>query len=63
MIDHPKYKKGQVVKFKIGNNIKEGFIFIIDRYGIFEDGSDVYYDILVGKENCLYKHIREDMIF
>lgn len=37
-------------------------IYIIDKYGTFEDNSDVSYDILVKEENCLYKHINERLI-
>lgn len=72
MLGKPKYKLGQVVTFdvdmynreadKIETMKKEGTIAIIDKYGTFQDDSDVSYDILVGDENCLYKHIREDFI-
>lgn len=62
MLGQPKYKEGQVVKFSIGDKTKEGIVYIIDKYGTFEDESDVSYDILVGDENCIYKHIREDFV-
>lgn len=62
MIGNPKYKQGQLVKFSLQENIKEGIIYIVDKYGTFEDDSDVSYDILVTDENCLYKHVREDSI-
>jgi hypothetical protein len=62
MIGKPKYSHGQVVKFKVQDETKEGVIAIIDKWGTFEDNSDVSYDILVGDENCLYKHIREDYV-
>lgn len=62
MIGKPKYTRGQVVKFKVQDETKEGVIAIIDKWGTFEDNSDVSYDILVGIENCLYKHIREDYV-
>lgn len=62
MIGKPKYTRGQVVKFKVQDETKEGVIAIIDKWGTFEDNSDVSYDILVGDENCLYKHIREDYV-
>ena len=62
MIGQPKYKLGQIVKFPLKDEIKEGTIYIVDEYGTFFDDSDVSYDILVGPENCLYKHIREDSI-
>ena len=58
----PKYNLGDIVKFKIQNEIKEGKIYIIDKYGTFDDNSDVSYDVLVENENCLYKHILEKYI-
>ena len=39
----------------------EGTIEIIDTYGTWADPSDVSYDIL-GTNDCLYKHIKEDYI-
>lgn len=62
MKGYPKFKNGQVVKFEAEGSIKEGLIYIVDKYGTFEDSSDVSYDILVSDENCLYKHIREDKV-
>jgi ribosomal protein L21E len=62
MKGYPKFKNGQVVKFEVEGSIKEGLIYIVDKYGTFEDNSDVSYDILVSDENCLYKHIREDKV-
>lgn len=62
MKGHPKYQYGNLVKFELNGEIKEGTIYIIDKYGTFEDDSDVSYDILVGNENCLYKHINEKYI-
>ena len=58
----PKFKLGENVKFKINNDIKKGSIFVVDKYGTFEDKSDVSYDILVESENCLYKHITEKLV-
>lgn len=57
----PKYNLNNLVKFEIDGEIKEGIVYIIDKYGTFEDDSDVSYDILVKNENehCLYKHINE----
>lgn len=66
MIGHPKYKEGDIVKFRLqfhGTNIiKEGIIYIVDKYGIFADNSDVYYDIFNEEENILYKHFIEPLI-
>lgn len=72
MIGKPKYKYGDKVKFSLNEEILEGTVYIIDKYGTWEDSSDVSYDILVEtnkyitKENpkgeCLYKHIKETLI-
>lgn len=62
MKGNPKYQYGNLVKFELNGEIKEGTVYIIDKYGTFEDDSDVSYDILVGNENCLYKHINEKYI-
>ena len=56
------YKEGQIVKFKINNIIKEGIIFIVDKYGTFEQNKEPSYDIMVTEENTLYKHIIQSMI-
>lgn len=61
MIGKPKFNSGQFVKFECDGEIMEGTIHIIDAFGIWEDTSEVYYDIL-GTNDCLYKHIREDFI-
>lgn len=62
MIGNPKYKYGDIVQFNINGVKKVGKIEIIDKYGIFFDNTDVFYDVLVEPELCLYKHIREDHI-
>lgn len=61
MKGNPKFQYGNLVKFELNGEIKEGTVYIIDKYGTFEDDSDVSYDILVKNENehCLYKHINE----
>lgn len=59
MIGKPKFKRGDMVKFICDNKEKIGKIDIIDAYGTFLNPGDVSYDILVEKENCLYKHISE----
>ena len=57
----PKFKIGDLISFDWGKNErKTGHVYIIDKYGTFEDPSDVSYDIFVKEDNCLYKHIRED---
>lgn len=62
MLGKPKYKENQLVSFMLGEEVKEGLIYIVDRYGTFEDNSDVSYDIYVGNENTLYKHINEKYV-
>lgn len=60
----PKFKYKEKVHFKLGDEIKEGTIYIIDEYGTFSDPSDVSYDImgiLDGRE-CLFKHITEKLV-
>ena len=61
MVGNPKYKIGQKVRFELDGEIVEGNIVIIDTYGRWSDSSDVSYDVL-GVNDCLYKHIREDCI-
>lgn len=61
MLGNPKYKRGQLVRFEFDNEIMEGTIEIIDTYGTWADPSDVSYDIL-GLNDCVYKHVREDFI-
>lgn len=70
----PKYKYGDEVKFKFGNELEfTGVIAIIDKWGTWDDPSDVSYDILVEEVHdqnhpelegkpCLYKHITESRV-
>lgn len=62
MVGNPKYKIGDNVSFTLGNVIKQGEIYIVDKYGTFEDDSDVSYDIFVKSDNVLYKHVKETML-
>lgn len=62
MKGYPIYNLGDTVSFILGETLIVGEIAIIDKYGTFEDNSDVSYDIFSEKDNCLYKHIREDKI-
>lgn len=72
MKGNPKYNYGDEVSFKLGDKIYSGNIYIIDKYGTFEDDSDVSYDIMVKDEKyidnvntegkCLFKHINERLI-
>jgi hypothetical protein len=62
MVGKPKYKIGDDVSFTLGNDIKQGEIYIVDKYGTFEDDSDASYDIFVKSDNVLYKHVKETML-
>ena len=67
MIGHPKYNYGDKVKFTLDNITYSGTIYIIDRFGTFEDNSDVSYDIMVEDwgpkhKECLFKHITEKLV-
>lgn len=62
MIGKPKFKVNDSVNFIIGNTKRIGTVFIVDKYGTFEDNSDVSYDIFVESENMLYKHINEKYV-
>lgn len=70
MLGNPKYNIGDEVTFSIMNRKGvecdfTGNIVIIDRYGTFENNTDVSYDILVKNvdNNCiLYKHVIESSI-
>ena len=58
----PKFKYGDRVAFPLGDTIKEGIVYIIDKYGTFDNPNDVSYDIMVENENTLYKHITESKV-
>lgn len=73
MIGKPKFKHGDKVKFVLEDKEYIGEIWIIDKFGTFEDDSDVSYDIMVKdafkegddfyrhneNNDCLFKHISE----
>ena len=58
----PKYKIGDVVRFRFRDEEKTGIVAIIDAFGTFEDPSDVSYDIMSKDENALYKHLIEPRV-
>ena len=62
MLGKPKYKLFEKVCFEFDDSFKVGTIYVVDKYGTFEDKTDVGYDILVEEENMLYKHIKEEYI-
>ena len=59
MIGKPKFKEGDLVSFMLGEKKVTGKVFVVDKWGIWMDHSDVYYDIMDEKGNMLYKHIKE----
>ena len=67
MLGNPKYNYDDIVSFKIKTeddveHTLTGKVYIIDRYGTFEQNEEVSYDIMVddwGGQPCLFKHIRE----
>jgi hypothetical protein len=63
MIGKPKYKEDCKVEFEFnGVQLREGVVYVVDKYGTFFDKSDVSYDIYVEEENMLYKHINEKYV-
>ena len=76
MLGKPKYKCTETVKFNIQDKEYIGEVWIVDKYGTWEDPSDVSYDILVkdaykegdkyynpnGNNDCLFKHIPETLV-
>ena len=63
MLGNPKYKHGDIVMFNYDGREKIGHIYIVDAYGTFEQDEEPSYDVMVEKENCLYKHCRESLIY
>ena len=59
MIGKPKFKEGDLVNFMLGEKKVTGKVFVVDKWGIWMDHSDVYYDIMDEKANMLYKHVEE----
>jgi len=66
MLGKPKFKIGDHVKFDIWCRNEKmtvyGYIYIIDRFGTFEDDTDVCYDIMTHDNRILYKHIGEKSV-
>lgn len=61
----PKYKLGDKVHFEITTADKtyseDGEIVVVDKYGTFEDNSDVSYDIKL-EDGTWWKHINEKYV-
>lgn len=63
IVDPPKYRKGDMVRFPGRDTILVGSISIIDAYGTFEQSEEPSYDIFVkGTPGTLYKHVRESEV-
>ena len=76
MLGKPKYNCKDIVKFKLEDKEYIGEVWIVDKYGTWDDPSDVSYDILVkdafkegdeyykpyGNNDCLFKHISERLV-
>lgn len=76
MKGQPKFNCKDIVKFKLQDKEYIGEVWIVDKYGTWEDPSDVSYDILVedafkegdehyhpnGNNDCLFKHITEKLV-
>lgn len=58
----PKFKIGDKVCFELQGETKVGVVFVVDDYGTLFDDSDASYDIMVEKENMLYKHFTEKLV-
>lgn len=59
-----KYNYGDLVAFRFNGKTLVGQIYIIDRYGTFEQNEEPSYDIMVENYNgtnepCLIKHVRQ----
>lgn len=63
MLGKPKYKMNDRVSFEIDGKTINGYVFIIDEYGTWDnDGVDVSYDIMDDVNKVLYKHIGEHAV-
>ena len=62
MLGQPKYRYGDIVRFDFDGKEKTGMVAIVDRWGTFENNTDVSYDILNKEEKMLYKHIPEKYV-
>lgn len=51
IIGRSKFKRNDMVVFKIGDDKKCGMIQIVDAYGTFEQEDEPSYDICVEEEN------------
>ena len=68
MKGYPKYKLGDTVKFTIEGRTYHGYVYIVDKYGTWDNDTDVSYDIMVNDygdnhdKECLFKHLTERLV-
>lgn len=59
----PKFKEGDDVIVTFDNNLTiKGYVYIVDKWGTFENPSDVSYDVMQEGDKMLYKHIPECLL-
>lgn len=63
-IPEPKYDYGDIVSFTVDGRRVSGEVYIIDRYGTFEQNEEPSYDVMVceGDARILFKHVRQSLI-
>ena len=57
-----KYTYQDKVEFKWNDEIKVGYIEVVDRNGTIEQQKEPSYDIMADNGTCLYKHILQSLI-
>ena len=59
---HELFKVGELVTFQWDDTLKDGIVLVVDAYGTFESPNTPSCDIMVEKENMLYKHVQCDLV-
>lgn len=59
---HELFKVGDLVTFQWDNTLKDGIVLVVDAHGTFESPNTPSCDIMVEKENMLYKHVKCDLV-
>lgn len=62
IMNHPKFKEGDIVTADLKYSSITGEVAIVDKYGVFEDSSQPYYDILCKDPDYLCKHVPENCL-
>lgn len=65
MLTEPKHKLGEMVCFILKDSKYSGEIITVDKFGIFADSSQPYYDILTqeGGAEVIIKHVPESAVY